>query len=420
MPDEVTGGRRIETRAPPGADLQSQLTEAQKVQLVGLVAAGIAHDFNNVMAVILGQAGMLLNETLSAKQQKRVEAIHHAGERAAGLARRLLAFSRRQTVEPRVFELNGLISDLAKMLRRLLREDIELVTRLRANPGTIQADPSQIEQAIINLVVNARDAMPHGGTLTIDTASATGDAGVAGTTPTGATREFVRLTVTDTGSGMTEEVKARLFEPLFTTKEPGKGTGLGLATVHAIVKGSGGEITCASDVGRGTTFRILLPLVRAEVTPAPDRWVYGDLPHGTETVLLVEDDAEIRDIAREVLARQGYLILEARDAAHALRLSRDHHGPIDLLVTDVVMPGMGGYKLAEQLSAERPGTRVLYVSGHTDDVIAQTGPLHGDLAFMTKPFTPLDLTRKVRETLDARSPGRAPSPPDAARATRAS
>jgi CheY-like chemotaxis protein len=362
------------------------------LELIGQLAGGVAHDFNNLLAVILGQAGLLLNEALAEPQRKRVESIHHAGERAMELTRKLLAFSRRQLIEPRVFDLNALILDLAKMLRRLIREDIELVTRFGADRATIRADPGQIEQAIINLAINARDAIPQGGTLTIETAA------------TGA-GEFVLLTITDTGTGMSEEVKAHLFEPFFTTKEPGKGTGLGLATVHGIIKQSGGEIACESDVGRGTTFTIFLPRVRAEATPVADRWVYGDLPRGTETILLVEDDSDIREIAHEILTRQGYTVLDAADADQSLWLIKDHPGPVHLLLTDVVMPGMGGRKLAGQLSAARPEMRVLYMSGHTDDVIVHSGVLHGDMAFLRKPFTPLGLALKVREVLDARSPG---------------
>jgi nitrogen-specific signal transduction histidine kinase len=384
--------------------LRSRFPQAQKLELIGQLAGGVAHDFNNLLAVILGHTGLLLNEPLAEPQRKRVEAIHRAGERATELTRKLLAFSRRQLIEPRVFDLNALIPDLTKMLRRLIREDVELVTRLGADRATIRADPGQIELAIVNLAVNARDAMPQGGTLTIETAAAEVNPAAGHSTPEVTAGEFVLLTVTDTGTGMTEEVKARLFEPFFTTKEPGRGTGLGLATVHGIIEQSGGEITCESEAGRGTTFTISLPRVRTEVTPAADRWVYGDLPRGTETVLLVEDNGDIREIAREILMRQGYTLLDAADADQALRLSKAHPGPIHLLLTDVVMPGIGGRKLAEQLSSARPEMRVLYMSGHTDDAIVHSGVLHGDLAFLRKPFTPLGLARKVRELLDTRSP----------------
>ena len=392
--------------------LQSPLTQAQKLDVIGQLAGGVAHDFNNLLAVILGYTGLLLNEPLAESQRKRVEAIHHAGERAAALTRKLLAFSRRQVIEPRVFDLNALVLDLTKMLRRLVREDIELVTRLGADAPTVRADPGQIELAIVNLAVNARDAMLEGGTLAIETGAAEADPTVGPSTPGVAAGERVLLTVTDTGSGMTEEGEAHLFEPFFTTKEPGRGTGLGLATVHGIVKQSDGEITCESELGRGTTFTISLPRVRTEVTPVAEQWVYGDLPRGAETVLLVEDDGDVRGIAHEVLMLSGYSVLDAADADRAIRLSREHPGPIHLLLTDVVMPGMGGRKLAEQLSAARPEMRILYMSGHIDDVIVRSGVLHGDLAFLRKPFTPLGLARKVRETLDARSPAQgAQSPP---------
>jgi two-component system cell cycle sensor histidine kinase/response regulator CckA len=371
------------------AGAQSEFPQAQKMEMIGQLVSGVAHDFNNSLTVILGQAGFLLNDPLTASQRRRVEAIHRAGQSAAALTRKLLAIARRKMIEPRVFDLNALIADLTKMLQRLIREDIALVTHLGSEPATIKADPDEIEEVIINVAVNARDAMPDGGTLSIETA----------VTETGAAGESVVLKITDTGSGMTEEVKCHLFEPFFTTKEPGKGTGLGLATVHGIVKESGGEIACESEPGRGTIFTISLPRVRAAVAPVADQWVYGNLPGGTETVLLVEDDGESREIAREILTAQGYAVLDGADAYEALRIAKDHRGPIHLLLTDVVMPGMGGWKLAEELCAGRPEMKVLYVSGHADDVVVQSGVPHRDVAFLRKPFTPLVLARKVRETL---------------------
>jgi nitrogen-specific signal transduction histidine kinase/ActR/RegA family two-component response regulator len=392
--------------------LPSSITQAQKLDVIGQFAAGVAHDFNNLLAVILGYTGLLLNEPLAEPQRKRVEAIHHAGERGAGLTRKLLAFSRSQVIEPSVFELNALVRDLTTMLRRLVKEDIEIVTRLGTEARTVRADPGQIELAIVNLVVNAQDAMPEGGTLTIVTGASRADPAVAEGTPGVAAGERVLLSVTDTGSGMTEEVKAHLFEPFFTTKPPGSGTGLGLATIHEVIRQSNGEIACESELGRGTTFTISLPQVRTEVTPVAEQWTYGDLPRGTETVLLVEDDGDIRAIAHEVLTLSGYSVLDAADADRAIALSREHPGPIHLLLTDVVMPGMGGRKLAEQLfAARRPEMRVLYMSGHTDDVIVRSGVLQGDLAFLRKPFTPMRLARKVRETLDARSPAQGAQSP---------
>lgn len=378
----------------------SRLTQAQKMEVIGLLAAGVAHDFNNLMTVVLGQAGFLMNEPLTARQLKRVEAIHRAGERATALTRKLLAFSRREVVAPRVFDLDALIIELMKVLPRLIREDIELVTCLSAEPAHIMADPGQIEQVIINLAINARDAMPQGGTLTIATAVV--NPVVAHGIPGPPAAGFVLLTITDTGSGMTEEVKAHLFEAFFTTKEPGKGTGLGLATVRHVIEQSGGEITCESELGQGTRFTISLPRVRGEVAPVPDPWVYGDLPRGPETILLVEDDRDIREIAGEILTEKGYRVLEAGDADTALQLLRNHSGPVHLLLTDVVMPGMNGRKLAEHACATRPEMKVLYVSGHTNDEILHAGVLHGSAAFLRKPFTPLGLARKVRETLDLR------------------
>ena len=382
--------------------LQSQLTQAEKMEVVGQLAGGIAHDFNNLLAVILGQAGLLLNEALAEPQRKRVESIHRAGERGVALTRKLLALSRRRVIEPRVVDLNALILDLAKMLRRLISEDIALVTRLDADPAAIRADPDEIELVIINLAVNARDAMPQGGTLTIETTTVEADPAVGPGTPGIAAGGCVVLTVTDTGSGMPEAVKVHLFEPFFTTKEPGKGTGLGLATIHRIIKQSGGEIACESEMGRGTTFTISLPQIWAEVTPVADQWVYGDLPRGTETILLLEDNDDIREIAREILTEQGYTLLEAADGDRALQLSTGRPGPIHLLLTDVVMTGMDGGKLAEQLLATRPEMKVLYISGYTDRFMVHSGVLHREQGFLRKPFTPLGLARKVRAALDAR------------------
>jgi CheY-like chemotaxis protein len=367
------------------------------MEMIGQLAGGVAHDFNNSLTVILGQAGLLLNEPITANQHKRVEAIHRAGESAAALTRKLLALARRNVIESRVFDLNALIVDLMKVLQRLIREDITLVTHLGPEPTIVKADPGEIEQVIINVAVNARDAMPDGGTLSIETA-------VTGTDAAG---ESIVLKIADTGSGMTEDVKRHLFEPFFTTKEPGKGTGLGLATVHGVVTESGGTIECLSEPGRGTTFTISLPRVRTAVAPVADQWVYTDLPRGTETVLLVEDDGDIREIAREILSVQGYAVLEGADAHRALQIAKDHRGPIHLLLTDIVMPGMGGRKLSEELRAGRPGLKVVYMSGHADDVVVQSGVLHHGLAFLRKPFTPLGLARKVRETLDTHAAARA-------------
>lgn len=383
-------------------DLQSRLTHAQKIEVVGLLAGGVAHDFNNLLSVILGQAGILLREALNGAQLKRVEAIHRAAERGASLTRKLLTFSRRGVIEPRVLDLNALIVDLSKMLRRLIREDVEIVTRFGVRPATICADPGQIEQVIINLAVNAQDAMPQGGVLTLETAVAGVDVVAEHSSGGGLTRELIVLTITDTGVGMTDEVKAHLFEPFFTTKAPGKGTGLGLATVHGIIGDSGGQISCESTVGWGTAFTIFLPRVSAEPTAIADPWFHGELPRGTETIMLVEDDGDIRELAREILSEQGFAVLDAADADAALQLSGRYPGPIHLLLTDVVMRGLDGHKLSEQLTAARPEMKVVYMSGHPDDVIARFGVLRGDVTVLRKPFTPLGLVRKVRETLDAR------------------
>ncbi|MBI2207679.1 MAG: response regulator [Candidatus Rokubacteria bacterium] len=377
-------------------EIQRDLTQAQKLELVGLLAGGIAHDFNNLLAIVLGHTGLLLNEPLSARQLKRVEAIHHAGERATGLTRRLLLFSRRDVRQPHVFDLNALIVDLMKMLRRLIREDIDLVTRLSGEPAKIMADPGQIEQVIINLAINARDAMAGAGVVTIETAVVDG-AGGPGDPDTPGARSVV-LTISDSGPGMTEDVKAHLFEAFFTTKAPGEGTGLGLVTAQGIIRQSGGEITCESELGRGATFTISLPQPVDEVAPMADPWVYSDLPRGTETILLVEDDGDVREIAGEILTQQGYRVLSARGGDAALQLLERHPGPIHLMLTDVVMPDMSGRKLAEQACGLRTEMQVVYISGHTDDVVLHAGVL----GFLRKPFTPLGLARKVRETLDLR------------------
>jgi CheY-like chemotaxis protein len=333
--------------------------------------------------------------------------IDRATEHAASLIRRLMAFSRKQVLQPQVLNLNAVVANAERMLRRLIGEDIELVVSPSKDLGKVEADPSQIEQIIMNLAINARDAMPHGGKLILETANVVlGKDHGAGQTECepGA---YVCLTVSDTGTGMDEEVRSHLFEPFFTTKEVGKGTGLGLSTVRGIVTQSGGSITVHSEVGTGTTFKIHLPQVMQDTGSEAEKPASGTLASGQETILVVEDEEFVRELTMRILEQQGYSVLAASHPDEALRYSAQYDGPIHLLVTDVVMPEMGGRELASRLTASRPETKVLYVSGYTDDAIMRHGILDEDLAFLQKPFTLTTLSSKVRDVLD--------SPPSAQR-----
>jgi len=385
---------------------QDQLVQAQKMEAVGRLAGGVAHDFNNLLTVIRGRGQMLLQRLAPDDRLRRhVELIDHTAERAAGLTKQLLAFSRKQVLQPSVLDLNAIAAGTEKMLRRLIGEDIDLVTVLDPTLGRVKADPSQVEQVILNLVVNARDAMPQGGRLTIETQKVELDEAYARWHPGVRPGRYVMLAVSDTGVGMDAETQARLFEPFFTTKGPGKGTGLGLATVYGIVKQSGGNIFVYSEAGRGATFKVYLPRVdepAEAIEPGP---LPGVTPRGSETVLLVEDEEGLRDLAREVLEGQGYTVLEARHPGEALLMSERHEGPIHLMLTDVVMPGMSGRALADRLVPTRPPMKVLYMSGYTDDAIVHHGVLEQGVAFVEKPFTP---ARKVREVLDTPG-GRTPA-----------
>jgi CheY-like chemotaxis protein len=333
--------------------------------------------------------------------RQEVLAIERAGERAASLTQQLLAFSRQQILVPTVLDLNSLVANLRTMLERLISEDITLVTILPPGLRSIMADPSQIEQVIMNLVVNARDAMPTGGRLTIETANIDLDNSYASTHPEAPVGPCVMLVVTDTGCGMDAPTRARIFEPFFTTKEPGKGTGLGLATIYGIIKQSGGEITVYSEPGQGTTFKIYLP---ASAIACGDRAAPKPRPvtcGGTETILLAEDEENVRNLASTALRAHGYTVLEARNGSEALSLSEQYQKPIDLLVTDVVMPQISGRVLAEQLTALRPTLKVLFMSGYMDDVVVRHGVLAAEVEFLPKPFSPSALVAKVREVLDA-------------------
>ena len=381
--------------------LQQQVLQSQKMEAVGRLAGGIAHDFNNLLTVITSYSDLLL-EDLAPGDAKRddLEQVRKAADGAAALTRQLLAFSRQQVVEPRVVSLNTVVEGLQKILRRVIGEDIELTTTLAPDLGAVRADVGQLEQVLMNLAVNARDAMPTGGRLTVETANVEHDPDYARDREAAAVRQFAMLAVSDTGCGMDEATKARIFEPFFTTKEPGKGTGLGLATVYGIVKQAGGFIWVYSEPGQGTSFKSYLPEVDAtgERTTA----VAGArAPRGTETVLLVEDAAGVRAVTKQVLERQGYVVLEAPDGEAALQLAHRHRGPIHLLLTDVVMPRVSGRELAERLTQVRPDMKVLYASGYTDDSVVRHGILELGTAYLQKPFSPESLARKVRDVLDA-------------------
>jgi len=390
-------------------ELGTQLQQSQKMEAVGRLAGGVAHDFNNMLTAILGSVELLLGDTgAAARGREELEIIREAATRAQDLIRQLLAFSSRQVLRPAVLDLNHLVGNVSKMLRRVIGEDVHLSTTLATDLGTVRADPGQLEQVLVNLAVNARDAMPGGGKLTI----ATSDIEYDLDHPPPSSRHhltlppplgrYVVLEVTDTGIGMSPEIRAHLFEPFFTTKPRGKGTGLGLATVYGIVRQSGGHITVESAPERGATFRIYLPRVHSPPDALPGPGVIRAPVTGTETVLLTEDDPLVRLLARTVLERAGYAVLTAAGGKEALILADDHRGPIHLLLTDVVMPEMSGRELMHHLAERRPEVKVLYVTGYSEDAVAQHGVLDPGTAFLPKPFTPEVLTRKVREVLDGR------------------
>ncbi len=382
--------------------LEAQLIQAQRLEAVGLLAGGVAHDFNNLLTVIMGFSEVVLGGLCEEEpSHQMILEIHKAGQRAAALTRQLLAFSRKQVLAPVILDLNALVSETEKMLRRVIGEDIALTTVLDSALGKVEADPGQMEQVLVNLMVNARDAMPTGGKLTIATRNVELE---RSSTPVDAEVHVgpsVLLAVTDTGCGMDEATKARIFEPFFTTKEVGKGTGLGLATVYGIVKQSGGSIEVDSTPGQGTTFKIYLPRPAREVAPAngasSERQI---IPRGNGTVLLVEDEEAIRSLASLALRSAGYSVVEARDGEEALAVSEGHRGLIDLLVTDVVMPKLNGRQLADRLASTRPTLRVLYMSGYTDDAVLRYGVhRNAGMALLQKPFTPIVLARKAHEVL---------------------
>jgi two-component system cell cycle sensor histidine kinase/response regulator CckA len=382
------------------AKLEEQLRQAQKMESVGRLAGGVAHDFNNLLTVIQGHCD-LMQIQMSDRDPllKEVKHIQQAGERAASLTRQLLAFSRRQMLAPIVLDLNDLLANLRRMLERLIGEDITLTTVLAPGLWSVTADPGQIEQVIMNLAINARDAMPTGGKLTIETGNVHLDDSYARTHPEALVGPCVMLAVSDTGHGMDEPTRSRIFEPFFTTKEPGRGTGLELATVYGIVKQSEGDILVYSKPGHGTTFKIYLPASETGAISLHTSHTQPVTRGGNETILLVEDEEMVRDLVRIVLQNAGYSVLEAPHGKAALSLSAQHQGPIDLLMTDVVMPEIGGRELAEQLKALRPQMKVLFMSGYTDDVVVRYGLLTAEVEFLPKPFSPSVLASKVREVL---------------------
>ena len=404
LADETAGEVIVEGTATDITErklLEEQLRQSQKMEAIGQLAGGIAHDFNNLLTTVLGYSDMALRQ-LPEKDPVRseIEEIQKAGERAANLTRQLLAFSRKQVFEPKLIDLNGLIDDSSRMLGRLCGEHIRLVTQLEPSLGSVRADPGQLEQVLSNLVVNARDAMPAGGTLTIRTRNADVDAGSSrrhfGIGP----GHYIVLSVSDTGQGLDTETQKRVFEPFFTTKEKSRGTGLGLATVYGIVSQSGGQIFVASEPGRGATFAVYLLREGAAVHASGSSGA-GAVRRGSETILLVEDEEAVRNLTRRLLESNGYTVLPAASAEQALEVAQNHEGRIDMLLTDVIMSGLSGPDLSRQLLGQQPSLRVLYVSGYPDETMASEGILDPSASFLQKPFTPDTLARKVREVLDA-------------------
>jgi signal transduction histidine kinase len=382
--------------------LQTQFIEAQKIEVIGQLAGGVAHDFNNILAVIMGYNDLLTADLApESPLREHTKEIRHASQRAVALTRQLLIFSRKETVQMMVLDLNGVVQDMDKMLRRLVDEHIAMTFVPEKALGMIRADAGYIGQVLMNLVVNARDAMPNGGQLTIATHHVTLDANYARTDTSAIPGDYVMLSVSDTGTGMTDEVKKHLFEAFFTTKSLGRGTGLGLATCQTIVQLSGGHIGVYSELGQGTTFKVYFPRVDQPMLVPVPLGPFQPLRHGTETVLLVEDDPAVRHLARGVLSAQGYDVLCASNGQEGLQVVRDHQGaPIRLVVTDVIMPLMGGKVMAEWIQATYPELKVLFTSGYTDDAISQHGVLEPGVEFLAKPYTPDALARKVRELLD--------------------
>ena len=380
--------------------LQEQLRSMQQLEAIGRLAGGIAHDFNNLMNIVLGHAELLSAETdLTERMKNGLDQVRRAAQRAASLTHQLLAFSRKQVLQPKVLNLNEIVADVQKMLSRVIGEDIELVSRLHPSLGRVKADPVQMEQVLMNLAVNARDAMPHGGTLLMETTNVELGEAHARQHPGFPAGPCVMLTVSDTGHGMDDETLEHIFEPFFTTKGLGKGTGLGLATVYGIVTQSGGNISVSSALGKGTTFQVYLPAETA-LAETPVEEPVGEIAGGTETILVVEDEPNLRDITRIFLEDYGYRVLEAVDVEDALQYVKTFADPIHLTLTDVIMPGMSGRQLAEQILSARPGMKIVYMTGYTDDMVVQHKVLEPGVMLLQKPFDKIQLARKIRLVLD--------------------
>jgi signal transduction histidine kinase/CheY-like chemotaxis protein len=381
--------------------LEAQLLQSQKVQAIGQLTAGVAHDFNNILTAIIGYGDLTIPKLTPGSQgHANVKEMRRAALRAAALTRQLLAFSRKQILQPRILALNSVITEMDKMLRRLLGEHIDLAAVSSGDAGNVKADPGQIEQVLLNLAVNARDAMPGGGTLTIETRNLTLDRNYAALRDEVIPGEYVMLGVSDTGIGMPPEILAHLFEPFFTTKGQGKGTGLGLATCHGIVKQSGGHIAVYSEVGKGTTFKIYLPRVNEAAEPWVQEIVDDTLPQGRETILLVEDEPMLLELGLTVLGELGYRVFIAANGRDALRVLLDNpEENFDLVLTDVVMPEMGGKELVDHLRKLSPATKVVYCSGYAEDAIFHSGGLESGVFFLEKPYTVSGIAQKVREAL---------------------
>ncbi len=401
---ETTGFEMIVENVTERRTLEEQLRQSQKMEAVGRLAGGIAHDFNNLLTVIKGYSEMMLNE-MGPDSPIRVEAqeVKKAADRAGALTRQLLAFSRRQVLAPRVLDLNSVVAGMDKLLRPLLREDILFQTILVEDLGPVKADPGQIEQVIMNLVVNAKDALPHGGTLVVQTSNVILNPDSVPEHARMQPGSYVLLSVSDSGVGMDETTRLRIFEPFFTTKEMGQGTGLGLSTVYGIVKQSGGYIWVSSEPGAGATFKVYLPRVNARPESLHGNEGQWTSFRGTETVLLVEDEDGVRTLVRHILQKQGYTVLEARRGGEALGLCERFPDPIHLLLTDVILEQMNGRELAERLAWVRPEMKTLYISGYTDDAILHHGALVAEMPFLQKPFTAEGLATKVRRVLDGQN-----------------